>query len=296
MVALYVVGRSTRVSPTLFDGTIPAWTYLAGLQNVWMTFGKNYGAPWLGGTWSLAIEEQFYLIFPALVFVRSLRSLRSMLITLMMLCPLMRIWAYWYGDPFAGYGYYFLTPFRADNLAVGALIAWYESSDSITPRARAMTRCTLTVTACLFPIYAAVISKHTDMHMALWGHTYLVFFYGSLLFFVLQNKGALQLAFLRSKQAEFFAKISYALYLVHICVALSLSLAFGVSREVSTWSGLLLAASAFVVSVGICWLSFKFLEGPLIKMAHQRYRYENEAVSDESGRTAAEGTLTRALL
>jgi peptidoglycan/LPS O-acetylase OafA/YrhL len=60
------------------------------------------------------------------VFLLSLQRLRLVLLALMVVCPLLRIWAYWYGEPFAGYGYYFLTAFRADNLAIGALIAWYE--------------------------------------------------------------------------------------------------------------------------------------------------------------------------
>ena len=237
-----------------------------------MTFEKTYGAFWLGGTWSLAIEEQFYFLFPMLVVLLSLRRLRLVLLALMIACPLLRIWAYWYGEPFAGYGYYFLTAFRADNLAVGALIAWYEVTGTSRQVAE-IARKTLIVSACLFPVYAALIGRHTDMHMALWGHTYLALFYGSLLFMTLQNAGAGRLAFLRSKPAEFFARISYALYLVHTSVLLALSIWSGVSRDVSTWSGRVLAVSAFVMSVGICWLSFRLFEQRLIGFAHRRFVY-----------------------
>ena len=281
VVGIYVLGKLLNLSSTLFDGSIPTWTYVVGLQNVWMTFEKTYGAFWLGGTWSLAIEEQFYFLFPMLVFLLSLRRLRLVLVALMMVCPLLRIWAYCYGEPFAGYGYYFLTPFRADNLAMGALIAWYE----VTGTSRHVTeiaRKTLIVSACLFPVYAALIGRHTDMHMALWGHTYLALFYGSLLFMTLQNAGAERLAFLRSTPAEFFARISYALYLVHTSILLALSMLLGVSRDVSAWPGRWLAFAAFGLSVALCWLSFKFLEQRLIGFAHRRFVYR---WGDRSGPT-----------
>jgi peptidoglycan/LPS O-acetylase OafA/YrhL len=122
----------------------------------------------------------------------------------------------------------------------------------------AIARRTLIASACLFPVYAALIGRHTDMHMALWGHTYLVLFYGSLLFLTLPNAGAQRLAFLRGKPAEFFARISYALYLVHTSILLFLSILLGVSRDVSTWPGRWLAFAAFLLSVALCWLSFKF--------------------------------------
>jgi peptidoglycan/LPS O-acetylase OafA/YrhL len=69
MIAAYVVGRSTGFLPALFQSSIPAWVYLLGLQNIWMTFGKTWGSEWLVVTWSLAIEEQFYLLWPVVVRV-----------------------------------------------------------------------------------------------------------------------------------------------------------------------------------------------------------------------------------
>ena len=151
MVAIYLVGRQLSVARALFDGTLPWWSYLIGLQNFWMATEQTYGAYWLGGTWSLAIEEQFYLIFPLVIYFAPLRILPRLLVALLVLCPLGRMIAYGLGDR---YGYYVLMPLRADILAMGALIAWLEFSGSISESVRRVFKLAFWSTACFFPIFA----------------------------------------------------------------------------------------------------------------------------------------------
>jgi peptidoglycan/LPS O-acetylase OafA/YrhL len=67
MLAIFLVGRLSGVGRTFFDGALPWWSYALGLQNISMSIDQTYGAIWLAGTWSLAIEEQFYLLFPLIV-------------------------------------------------------------------------------------------------------------------------------------------------------------------------------------------------------------------------------------
>src|SRR4051812_10334891 len=68
MCAASLGGWLLGLSPTLFDTSgVPGWTYLFGLQNFGIAVARNNGVYWLGGTWSLAIEEQFYLLFPLIV-------------------------------------------------------------------------------------------------------------------------------------------------------------------------------------------------------------------------------------
>jgi peptidoglycan/LPS O-acetylase OafA/YrhL len=56
-------------------GPLPWWSYVIGLQNIWMNIDQTYDASWLAGTWSLAIEKQFYLIFPLVVYFASFLTL-----------------------------------------------------------------------------------------------------------------------------------------------------------------------------------------------------------------------------
>src|SRR5262249_17340303 len=49
----------------LLEGRLPVWTYAVFAQNLFMA-GTGVMAPplWLAPTWSLAVEEQFYLVLP----------------------------------------------------------------------------------------------------------------------------------------------------------------------------------------------------------------------------------------
>jgi peptidoglycan/LPS O-acetylase OafA/YrhL len=274
MLPIFFAGRCSGIGHSLFDGALPWWSYAIGLQNIWMTIDQTYGAIWLAGTWSLAIEEQFYLLFPLIVLWLPPTMLPRFLIATLILCPIGRIISYQAGDQF---GYYVLMPLRADILAVGALIAWLRFSGPVSDWVRGLFKTTLVVTACAFPVFAFLIGENTDFHMALWGHSYLVALFGSAVFMVLESRDSPSLALLRSRSAEFFARISYALYLLHINVLIFVFLVFRTDRTIETLTGAALTASALAISILICFVSYRFFEGPLIRMAHQKYRFEDSA-------------------
>jgi peptidoglycan/LPS O-acetylase OafA/YrhL len=56
-------GLTTLMEP----GPVPLWSYFSFTQNIFMGGTVSFGAGWLDVTWSLAIEEQFYLLLPLLI-------------------------------------------------------------------------------------------------------------------------------------------------------------------------------------------------------------------------------------
>jgi len=99
----------------------------------WATLIQNFVPaalePWpLTVTWSLAVEEQFYLLWPVLVIALSARTFRLLVAAIIVGSPVLRVIALVAGvTPHAIHSY---TPFRLDGLAFGALVALLGSAPS----------------------------------------------------------------------------------------------------------------------------------------------------------------------
>jgi peptidoglycan/LPS O-acetylase OafA/YrhL len=70
--------------------------------------------------WSLALEEQFYLLWPVAVYALSRRRLIALCVCAGLAAPVLRMMLHAAGDDLAAYA---LMPARSDALAAGALVA-----------------------------------------------------------------------------------------------------------------------------------------------------------------------------
>ncbi len=104
-------------------GTIEGdqWMYWTYLSNFAIAHAERFRHGILDVSWSLAIEEQFYLIWPTIVFFCSRRTLIRICIGAIVFALAYRCWLYAAGAHWLSN--YVLTPARIDTLAVGALIA-----------------------------------------------------------------------------------------------------------------------------------------------------------------------------
>jgi len=74
----------------MFNLHLPLWSYLLFLQNFLMVAQGTFGAQWLFVTWSLAVEEQFYLILPLLIRKLELKQLQCVALLAIVGAPLVR--------------------------------------------------------------------------------------------------------------------------------------------------------------------------------------------------------------
>ena len=134
------------LAPTMMDADLRAkqgflWAYVSNFVSI-----QEGADPWRGATlnfahfWSLAIEEQFYLVWPFVVYWAGAQRLKRLCLVLIVLALPLRMLAHDWIGPFAPY---YLTPCRIDTLAWGALAAvWartYSSEQMIVCGRRLLT-------------------------------------------------------------------------------------------------------------------------------------------------------------
>ena len=85
--------------------------------------------------WSMSVEEQFYLVWPLLVFVLSGANLRRVIVAIVVLIPLLRLafFAYYHlngvEDSYTTYIFHLATPFHLDAFSIGAGIAVFRLTE-----------------------------------------------------------------------------------------------------------------------------------------------------------------------
>lgn len=247
----------------LFGGTNPLWIlfYVGNFQ-----LALEGGGSILDHFWSLAIEEQFYLIWPLVVLNLSRKRLMLVAAAMILIAPIIRTLMVLNDAP--GLAVYVLTPARMDSLAMGALIALaIRGPRGIEPLIPWAWRAGIAAMAG-FVVVAGVRQSFTstDPLIVSVGISLLTITFASVLVLSLTFKPLktiMELPFMR-----WFGKYSYGLYVFHpiinmIILHSPLTERFG---EITPAKALLLLVLAFAVSLLTALASYKFLESPLLRL------------------------------
>ena len=97
------------------------WTHSV---NVLIARAGWSATPWhTGHLWSLSVEEQFYVLWPVIVFMIERRTLAQLCVAIMVVVAVLRLWLVSTFGPSTAV--YVLLPTRMDALTTGALIATF---------------------------------------------------------------------------------------------------------------------------------------------------------------------------
>lgn len=168
-------------------------------------------------TWSVAIEEWFYLLFPWVIFWCPPKSLPWVLSAVAISSWAARVGVY-LALPAFPMAPYVLMPLRLDGLCVGGLLALMVRSQKFVYFAEARVK-EIAFISFLFvfslPIIVSLIRHNLDLNMYVWGHAYMSVGFAFVILWVIVTAGDGVSGFLRNRILVHAGLYSYSLYLFH---------------------------------------------------------------------------------
>jgi len=275
LVTIAALGSRTAQLGNLFEKPIhPLW-YLFYLQNFAMAATGSFGPLWLAGSWSLAIEEQFYMTLPLAIRKVSSRMMCWFALSGYFGAPLIRAAIFKFRF-LPNMSAAFLLPARVDSLAAGVLVALLVRYryDLIRGREVLIRRSTIAFAAMLI-LYRYIPYKYNPysvktQFMAGWCWATL---FAGILISVLVSPNASISRFLSLSWMRELGNMAYSTYLFHpILLCLAFRLLRGYDPKLASAIDLVPISVALVASLLASWLSWHFFERKILAVG-QRFRY-----------------------
>jgi peptidoglycan/LPS O-acetylase OafA/YrhL len=292
---LATLGVRTPESRELLGRQVWLWTYTTNIEfAVAGHWNFNIGQLWLNHFWSLAVEEQFYLVWPAIVLVLSRRALAVTTVALVVAAPLLRAAMIAYG---ARPGVVLtLTPCRVDALALGALAAMLVRDAAM--RSRVLPTLPFVSLVALPPLVWLAATRRLywlDPTVVVLALTPLaVLSCVVVLRCALAPEGRLA-RLLRSSMLQFLGKYSYATFVVHYMLWPLLEQHLPAGRITAATGSELLGLGAHVIvgsaiSVAAGFVSYHVLERHFLALK-RNFPYSTVLVSEPACPTEVDAVL-----
>jgi len=217
----------------------------------------------LSHTWSLAIEEQFYLLWAGLLFLMLRRMKRRTVVfttaAIILGTALLRGWQY-QGRGSVDFLYNAFNS-RMDALLIGCLvgmlISWQMLPESIT-KGKWFDLVALLALLSVVGIFFNLPDSYHSSFLYLGGFTVFAVSVGVLIIWLVRNSKSKIHWFLETRPMVWLGKTSYGLYLWHGAAIAFVSL--------YSWSPLFKLGAALTLTVAVTSASYYLIEVPFLKL------------------------------
>ena len=287
----FYVRRVRRLMPALLATLVLSWAVWslvpkAGPFVPAATASLFYYANWstclngsasMGGlshTWSLSIEEQFYIVWPVLLlgllmFCRTSRRQATVVFALVAALAITRAVLYCFNSML---GSYFSTLARADAILVGAGCALATFERGGVAEFWAGRRGTLIAWACgiTLVVLTAFMTQESDF-LFMGGLSIVALYAAVIMLHLAHSKSGLMTRLLAGRFAVAIGKRSYGIYLYHFPIFIALG---ALGTPTGWWETVGLNVVKISAALLVAWLSYRFIERPFLSKSNPRYFVE----------------------
>lgn len=267
------------------------WYAVLYVYNFYSTYRGFNSSPFLDHLWSLSVEEQFYIIWPLLIFFVNEKHLKKLFLAGIIAGPVFRlaiflIYQTGYIESFRALPIYTLPFSHVDAFALGAYITRF----SIPNARKQLAYLSVAVPLVGFLTQFAANGKFEpfltlgyqdsmpDAYQFIWAYTLLNYLFVVLVYCVVHEK--MFVRFLDWPPLQYIGKISYGLYIYHFPIVFFFPVnwfvgwirAVGISENLVP---LLILISSFLSTVAIASLSYYVWEKPFLKLKDRFVSYSN---------------------
>jgi peptidoglycan/LPS O-acetylase OafA/YrhL len=264
LLALMVVTKLPGVHNTLWWHAGYASNFLFALQGSW--------TPWVTSHfWSLAVEEQFYLVWPFLILLVPRSRLVAVVIAIIVSSPLFRLIALLAGAN--DVALYVATPASLDALGLGSLLAL--CADQPVAWRRLIRLGLISIPLTLITLGVLLVKDQPWLNYLVY-ETGVALALACLVGKTVEGFGGLPGRLLSLRPLQYVGKISYGIYLYHLFVLAAFFKLLDVAHLPQLDKGPVLFLIATSMTVAMAAMSWKFLEQPFNRLK-RHFPYEPEA-------------------
>jgi peptidoglycan/LPS O-acetylase OafA/YrhL len=239
-------------------------------ENWLMSFDFPPGnSNFLNHFWSLAVEEQFYMVWPPIVFLIKKPRILFWVMMVLLLTAIGSRYYIW-SQHIADLNYTTLYTFtRIDGICVGALVALLRKIDNSFLK-RNLSFVVLAVAAINFIFYFFNQPYGVLPYLAIAGYTTFAFLFGVLVNEVVSGEGSFIHKTLTIKPLMYIGKISYGFYVFHWPVYAIIADLLGKKTGAFTGTGFTVQLSIAIIATSIAFaisvLSYHFFESKFLRL------------------------------
>jgi peptidoglycan/LPS O-acetylase OafA/YrhL len=270
------------ISIALYFAFRHVYPHAPNLSRYWIyivTFTFNYcptrqGTVWFDHLWSLSLEEQFYVVWPWLVFFLPMNWLKRIGLGWLVVAPVLRLILPWFYGEVARPSVVEASLLCQDSLAIGGCVAIFR--DKLPRQSKKllwiMTAAVIVIGLINYLAGASAVGSYWRTlgwpgapklnYQYVWGFTVINIWAATLISTCLQRTSP---SILNFPPLVFLGRISYGAYLYHIPLLIVYAYYL---RPMNAFSirGFAIFVIWFANVIIISWLSFRLIELPFLRI------------------------------